>query len=206
MEFMCPAKQASAEIEAKRSRFIGTVAPVFSAEEAEAYVAAIRRKHPGATHNAYAYSVGTGTPLERLSDDGEPRGTAGYPVLEVIKKRGIRNVACVVTRYFGGILLGAEGLLRAYGKAASAALDAGGVARYVYHNLLSVTLNYDQFGRLQRELEGRGTKILDTSYGERVGIRVYVAPEDLDSLVAHVRDTTSGKAQFSVEEGRFIPR
>ncbi len=205
MEFESPAKEASAEIEAKRSRFIGTVAPAFTAEEAEAFVAAIRRKYPDATHNVYAYSVGTGTPLERLSDDGEPRGTAGYPVLEVIKKRSLRNVVCVVTRYFGGTLLGAGGLLRAYGKAASAAIDAAGVSKYVFHQVFTVAVDYDQFGRLQRELEGRGIRIIDTAYAEKVTVKAYVRPEDVDALLARVRDLTSGKARPSVEEGKYIP-
>lgn len=205
MEFVSPAKEASAEIEARRSRFIGTVAPVFAAEEAESYVLAVRRKYADATHNVYAYSVGTGTPLERLSDDGEPKGTAGYPVLEVLKKRGLRNVACVVTRYFGGTLLGAGGLLRAYGKAASAALDAAGVAQYVFHQVFCVTVDYDQFGRLRRDLEGRGIRIIDTAFTERVTVKAYVTPEDVDALVARVRDLTSGKAQPSLEEGKYIP-
>ena len=124
MEFLSPAKEASAEYIVKRSRFIGTVSPAFSESEAEAFVSSIRAKYPDATHNVYAYSVGSGTPLDRLSDDGEPRGTAGYPVLDVIHKRGLKNVVCVVTRYFGGTQLGAGGLLRAYGKTANLALES----------------------------------------------------------------------------------
>lgn len=205
MEFLSPAKEASAEIEARRSRFIGTVAPVSGVDEAEAYVVAVRGRYPGATHNVYAYSVGTGTPLERLSDDGEPKGTAGYPVLEVIKKRELRNVVCVVTRYFGGTLLGAGGLLRAYGKAASAAFDAAGTARYVYHEVLSAVIDYDQFGRLQRELDGRGIKIIETSFTDRVLVRAYVMSHELESLTARVRDMTSGRAEIDVGDGRFIP-
>jgi len=204
MEFLSPAKEACAEVEAKRSRFIGTAAPAFAPDEAENRIAAVRRRYPGATHNVYAYSVGTGTPLERLSDDGEPRGTAGYPVLEVIKKRGLRNVVCIVTRYFGGTLLGAGGLLRAYGRAATVALDAAGSARYVYHRILTVTVDYDQFGRVQREFEGRGIRIQDTAYAEKVAVKTWVASEDLDALVARVRDLTSGKAIAVVEEGKYI--
>ncbi|MGE5579084.1 MAG: YigZ family protein [Bacillota bacterium] len=204
MEFVSPAREASAEIEAKRSRFIGTAAPTFTVEEAEELVAAVRRKYPDATHNVYAYSIGTGTPTERLSDDGEPRGTAGYPVLEVIKKRGLRNVCCVVTRYFGGTLLGAGGLLRAYGKAASVALDAAGTARYLYHQIASWTLDYDQYGRVQRELEARGIRIVDTSYREQVTVRAYVTPEEVDALSSRVRDLTAGKARLSIEEGKYI--
>lgn len=204
MEFQSPSKRASAECAAKKSRFIGTVAPAFTVEEAEALIQSVREDHAGATHNVWAYSVGTGTPLERLSDDGEPRGTAGYPVLEVIKKRGLRNVACVVTRYFGGTLLGAGGLLRAYGHAATIALDAAGLARYVYHNVINVTVDYDQFGRVQRELEGRGIRISGISYTAKVTITAYVTPEDVDTLAARVRDITSGKAAWSTLDGEYI--
>jgi len=205
MEFQSPAKEASAEIEAKRSRFIGTVAPVFTAEEAEAHVLSVRRKYPDATHNVYAYSVGTGTPVERLSDDGEPRGTAAYPILDVIEKRDLRNVACVVTRYFGGTLLGAGGLLRAYGKAASVALDAAGIARYVFHQAFTVTVDYDQYGRLQRDLESRAVPITGTSFTDRVTVTGFVAPEDVDILCARVRDLSSGKSRPVIEGGRYIP-
>ena len=206
MEFIAPAREATAEIEVKKSRFIGTVAPAFSAEEAEARIAAVRRRYSDATHNVFAYLVGSGTPLERLSDDGEPRGTAGYPVLEVIKKRGLRNVVCVVTRYFGGTLLGAGGLLRAYGRAASAALDAAGTARYVYHKVLSAVLDYDQLGKVQRDLEARGVQVFGVSYAEKVTLRAYVPSEEVDSAVGWLKNLTAGKGLFIVEEGKFIPR
>ncbi|MGI6632476.1 MAG: YigZ family protein [Bacillota bacterium] len=205
IEFICPKTVASAEIVAKRSRFIGYVSPAFTVEEAEAFIAEIRQMHSDARHNVWAYSVGQGTPIERLSDDGEPRGTAGYPVLEVFKKRNIRNVVCVVTRYFGGILLGAGGLLRAYGQSATAALDAAGTATYVYHNLLAATLEYDQYGRIQRELEGRGIAIAGVDYADRVALRAWVKPADLDVIQARIRDLTGGKAIVAVSDGKFLP-
>lgn len=204
MEFLSPAKEASSEIEVKRSRFIGTAAPAFTVEEAEDRILAARKKHPDASHKVYAYSVGTGTPIDRLSDDGEPRGTAGYPVLEVIKKRGLRNVVCVVTRYFGGTLLGAGGLLRAYGRAATAAFDAAGTARYVYHRVLSVTLDYGQFERVRREFEARGISIVNAAYAEKVSVRAYVTPEDLEVVTARIRDLTSGKAEMDILEGKYV--
>jgi putative IMPACT (imprinted ancient) family translation regulator len=110
-----------------------------------------------------------------------------------------------VTRYFGGTLLGAGGLLRAYGKAASAAMDAAGTARYVYHQVFSVTVDYDQFGRLQRELENRRIRIIDTAYAGGVTVKAYVTPEDVDAVSARIRDLTSGKARLHIEEGRYIP-
>lgn len=206
MEHLCPARVGTAEHVAKRSRFIGSASPAFSSEEAEAFVGSIKEKHPLARHNVYAYSVGTGTPLERLSDDGEPRGTAGYPILEVIHKRELKNAVCVVTRYFGGILLGAGGLLRAYGKAASMALDDAGVARSVYHSLLRVKVTYDLFGRVQRELEGRGALFEDTDFGESVTIAAYVKAEDSEAISARVRDLSAGKAHVEILEGKVITK
>ena len=159
---------------AKRSRFIGRVSPAFSPEEADIHCP-VKAEHPTARHNV-CLLVGPGTPIERLSDDGEPRGTAGYPVLEVFKKRGVRNIVCVVTRYFGGILLGAGGLLRAYGQAASAALEAAGVATYAYHDILTTIIGYDQYGRAQRELEGRNITIQSVDFTDKVKVTALVSP------------------------------
>ncbi len=205
MEFLSPAKEASAEYIVKRSRFIGTASPAFSESEAEAFVSSIRAKYPDATHNVYAYSVGSGTPLDRLSDDGEPRGTAGYPVLDVIHKRGLKNVVCVVTRYFGGTQLGAGGLLRAYGKTANLALDEAGVMKYAHHMLMKIRLAYDQYGRVQRELESRGCVVLAVDYGEAVTIEAYVRNDDTQLVSERIMDLTSGKAEISVSEGKPIP-
>lgn len=205
MEFLSPAKQASAEYVVKRSRFIGTVSPAFSEAEAESFVESIRAKYPDATHNVYAYSVGLGTPIERLSDDGEPKGTAGYPILDVIHKRSLRNVVCVVTRYFGGTLLGAGGLLRAYGKTANLALDEAGALKYIYHSLMRVRVAYDQFGRLQRELENQGCVIDNVDYGEAVQISAFVKEEAVPALTKRISDLTASRAEISVSEGKPIP-
>lgn len=189
----------------KRSRFIGHVAPAFSTQEAESFIASIKRKHADAGHNVWAYSVGQGTPVERLSDDGEPKGTAGYPVLEVFKKRSVRNVVCVVTRYFGGILLGAGGLLRAYGQSAGTALDAAGTCVYTYYNLLEAALEYDQYGRVRRELEGRRIAIAGVDFAEDVRLRAWVRPVDVEAVQARICDLTSGKAALAVGEGKYLP-
>ena len=205
MEFLSPAKQASAEYVVKRSRFIGTVSPAFTESEADSFVESVRAKYPDATHNVYAYSVGLGTPIERLSDDGEPKGTAGYPILDVIHKRSLRNVVCVVTRYFGGTLLGAGGLLRAYGKTANLALDEAGALKYIYHSLMRVRVAYDQFGRLQRELENQGCVIDNVDYGEAVQVSAFVKEEAVPALTKRISDLTAGRAEISVSEGKPIP-
>ena len=205
MEFLSPAKQASAEYVVKRSRFIGTVSPAFTESEADSFVESVRAKYPDATHNVYAYSVGLGTPIERLSDDGEPKGTAGDPSLDVIHKRSLRNVVCVVTRYFGGTLLGAGGLLRAYGKTANLALDEAGALKYIYHSLMRVRVAYDQFGRLQRELENQGCVIDNVDYGEAVQVSAFVKEEAVPALTKRISDLTAGRAEISVSEGKPIP-
>jgi len=204
MEFIAPAGRGSSEIEVKKSRFIGTAAPAFSVEEAEAVLADVAKRYGDASHHAFAYSIGSGTPAERLSDDGEPRGTAGYPILEVIKKRGIRNVVCVVTRYFGGTLLGTGGLLRAYGRAATLALDAAGTARYVYHKSISATVEYDQFGKVQRALESMEARVFDVSYEEKVRLKAYVRLDEVDVVIQRLKDLTAGKGTIVVEDGTFI--
>ncbi|MGI6642620.1 MAG: YigZ family protein [Bacillota bacterium] len=205
MEFLGLARQGEFEILEKRSRFIGTAAPAFSVSEAETFISSIRTKYPDATHNVYAFSVGTGTPVDRVSDDGEPRGTAGYPILEVIHKRELRNAVCVVTRYFGGTLLGAGGLLRAYGKAASGALDQAGTRKYAYHRLLRVNLAYDQYGKVQREVEAWNAIIDQVLYGEDVTIAAYVDDNDVERLVGRITDMTRSKSRISVEDGKYIP-
>jgi uncharacterized YigZ family protein len=205
MDYLSPKGIGTSEIIEKRSRFIGNVAPSHSIEEAEEFIAKIKSRYSDARHNVYAYSVGLNTPIERLSDDGEPRGTAGYPVLEVINKRNLRNAVCVVTRYFGGILLGSGGLLRAYGRAASLAFDAAGVASWVYHSLLQVEIGYDLFGRIKREIEMRGYTLSDVTYREEVLLSTYVPEKEAEPLSRKLVDITNGKAKVSILEGKHLP-
>ncbi|MGI6627576.1 MAG: IMPACT family protein [Bacillota bacterium] len=205
MEFIAPMKQAKIETVIKKSRFIGHVFPAFSEEEALGHIESVKIANPAATHNVYAYSVGIGTFAERASDDGEPRGTAGYPVLDVIKKRELRNVVCVITRYFGGTKLGAGGLVRAYSNAASMALDQAGLAVYMYHDFLTAIVDYDQFGRVQREIEIAGSFIHNISYTDKVTVEFFAIPETAPMLQARIRDITSGLGNFTISEGKYIP-
>lgn len=205
MEFIVPSKQAKAELIIKKSRFIGHVFPAFSEEEAINHIESVKLQHPDATHNVYAYSVGVGSFAEKASDDGEPRGTAGYPVLEVIKKRNLQNVVCVVTRYFGGIKLGASGLVRAYSNAASSALDKAGVAVYRYHDLVKATVDYDRFGKVQRELETAMAVIHDTSFAEKVTIECFVLPELTQAIKSLIEDITAGQGVVTVSQGKYLP-
>jgi uncharacterized YigZ family protein len=204
MEFIAPRKLGRCEVVIKRSRFIGQAAPCFSEEKALDFISQVRQEHSGATHNVYAYSVGIGTFAERASDDGEPKGTAGYPVLEVIKKRDLRNVVVTVTRYFGGTKLGAGGLIRAYSNTVSSALDNAGLALYRYHDLVTIVVDYEKFESVHRALEGLGCPIRNISYTEEVTIAAFAAPEDIHNLKARIQELTSDKARVEVSEGTYL--
>lgn len=163
-----------AEMVVKRSRFIGSALPVSTGDEADAFVASVRAEHRLATHNVYAYRAGLEVEAQRFSDDGEPAGTAGRPVLDAILGRNLRNVAVVVTRYFGGTLLGTGGLVRAYGQAAAAAIDAAGVVRQVLHCEYGAVISYGLVGPVQRLAAEHGGRVSDAEYGAEVRVRLLI--------------------------------
>ena len=169
MEYKTVKHSASDEFTEKRSRFIGYVRPVQTAEEATAFVAEIQKKHWDAKHNVYAYMLRDGN-VKRYSDDGEPQGTAGVPTLDVLEKSGVTDVAVVVTRYFGGILLGGGGLVRAYSHAAHLALAAGEIITMGLCSVLTVEAEYPFYAKLLPFLEKTAAKILDTDFSEKVRI------------------------------------
>ena len=169
MEYKTVKHSASDEFTEKRSRFIGYVRPVQTAEEATAFVAEIQKKHWDAKHNVYAYMLRDGN-VKRYSDDGEPQGTAGVPTLDVLEKSGVTDVAVVVTRYFGGILLGGGGLVRAYSHAAHLALAAGEIITMGLCSILTVSVDYPFYAKLLPFLEKTAAKILDTDFSEKVRI------------------------------------
>jgi len=169
-EYRTVSREASAELEEKRSRFIATVKPVSSEEEAHAFIDGLRAKYWNATHNVYAYYIWEGNLLQKFSDDGEPSGTAGLPVLEAVKKLEVQDVAVVVTRYFGGTLLGAAGLVRAYGKSAAMGIEAAEIIRRQLCNTVEVTLDYSLLGKVQALLASKGYHIKDTVYTQDVDI------------------------------------
>lgn len=167
-EYQTILTQAEAEIVEKKSRFIATVRPVQSEEEAKRFIEEMKKKYWNATHNVFAYQIGEQNELQRFSDDGEPQGTAGMPVLSVLKGEDVKNTAIVVTRYFGGTLLGTGGLVRAYGRAAKEGLLTAGIVRLVRYRKYSVMAAYTDSGRVQYEILQEGYELLDTVYTERV--------------------------------------
>jgi uncharacterized YigZ family protein len=191
------------EIVIKKSRFIGHARPVESEDEAVAFIDELKKKYWDATHNCSAYVVGERDEYQKALDDGEPSGTAGKPILEVIKHRGLKNVAVVVTRYFGGIMLGAGGLVRAYTDGAVAGIDAAGSIVKVLHREVIVDVDYTWYGKLENELRGRGYRVGDVTFTDRV--RVLCLPEagDAERFQAWITDVTQGQAIIETGGDRY---
>ncbi|MCC3375562.1 YigZ family protein [Cohnella sp. REN36] len=192
------------EIVIKKSRFIGHARPVVSEEEAVAFVEEIKKRHWDATHNCSAYVVGERDEHQKALDDGEPSGTAGKPILEVIKHRGLKNVAVVVTRYFGGIMLGAGGLVRAYTDGAVAGIDAADPIVKVLHREIFVDVDYTWYGKLENELRGRSVRVGDVAFTDRV--RALCLPEagEAERFQAWITDLTQGQAVLEAGEERYF--
>jgi uncharacterized YigZ family protein len=191
--YLVIARDGEAETEARRSRFLCNLWRVEDEAEARAYVEQMRKQHWDARHHCSAFVLGPGAAIERSSDDGEPAGTAGAPMLEVLRGRGVSDVVAVVTRWFGGTLLGAGGLVRAYGDAVRAALDEVGV---VERNLLScfeITVSHAEVGRIESDLRSRDVAVLGTTYAEQATLRVAVPPDSVDRLHALLAERTGGQ-------------
>lgn len=184
----------SDEIIIEKSTFIGYAKPIKTEEEAVEFVNEIKKKHKDATHNVWAYTVGPAMNIQRYSDDGEPQGTAGIPTLEVIKKEDLRDVVVVVTRYFGGIKLGAGGLVRAYTKGAKVGLEAAKIIEKVMYKEVKIKIDYNQLGKVQNEIMNLGYFIKDTVYEDNVEIIVYSKLEDVEVLTSRMIDITSATA------------
>ena len=185
-------KAASDEYIVKKSRFIGHIAPVTTAEQALEFIAAVSKKHWDATHNVYAYILREGG-IKRYSDDGEPQGTAGIPTLDVLEKSGVTDCAVVVTRYFGGIMLGAGGLVRAYSHSASIAVAAGGIVTRAMCARLKVTCDYYFYGKLSSLVPESGGVIEDTVFEDNVTLIFRLPIELVDGFNAKLIDVSNGR-------------
>lgn len=183
-----------AEIVIEKSTFIGYAKPVSNEEEALAFIQEIKKKHRDATHNVPAYVLGEHNEIQRCNDDGEPSGTAGVPVLEVLKKEDVRDVAVVVTRYFGGIKLGTGGLVRAYTRGAKIALEAAKIITKVLYQVIVVTVDYTMLGALQNQLRLNQYDTKDIVYDELVHLYVWVEQDDVTNFKAQIIEWTNGRA------------
>ena len=193
-EYLVPFEDSESEFVEKRSRFIGYVKPVRTEEEAVAFINQKRSEHWDARHNVYAYSLREGN-IKRYSDDGEPSGTAGMPVLDVIVKNEIYDVCVVVTRYFGGVLLGTGGLVRAYSQGSKIALESGGIVLMQSCSLCEVSCSYNSYGKVSSLVMENGATIDDTIYESDVKIKFHIPPEQLSQLNKKLADATSGEVQ-----------
>lgn len=196
---------ASGELTEKRSRFIGYCKPVSTEEEATAFIASIRSRHWDARHNVYAYSLREGN-LRRYSDDGEPSGTAGMPVLDVLQKSGVTDVCVVVTRYFGGVLLGTGGLVRAYSQAARLGLNAAQVVLMERCACCTLRCSYTHYGKIASLLQEHGVGLDDTVYEADVLLRFHIKPEALPGLNKALADATAGEIAVETEKEAYFPK
>ena len=188
--------------EEKKSVFIGEATSVTTEEEAVAFVASVKAKYPDARHHVYAYLLRENS-KNRYSDDHEPQGTAGLPVLDVLRKGGFTDGVIVVTRYFGGTLLGAGGLVRAYTAAAAGAVREAGSLTYKTFRPVSVLLTYTDYNKLLPDLEKRAVRVLDTAYAEDVTLSLTMPVEDYEGFAEYVTELTAGRAVIVPEEPVF---
>ncbi len=190
----------TAEIEEKKSRFIAHVASASTEEEALAFIEGRKKQFWDARHNCYAYLLGEQGQIMRFSDDGEPTGTAGRPILEVLTGSGMRNLVVVVTRYFGGTILGTGGLVRAYTKAAQAGIAASGAKWMRYGYGLTIVTDYNGIGKIQYLMGQRGISTEEADYAEQVTVRIMVPCEEKDAVIKEITEATAGRAQITVAE------
>lgn len=201
--YLMTAGSGSTELEVRKSRFIGHVARAATEDEARAVIARISKEHWNASHNCYAWSLGVHPRLQRSGDDGEPFGTAGIPMLEVLKQRDLTDTVLVVTRYFGGTKLGAGGLIRAYSGAASAVIDLVGIAERKQLTRFGISVSFEDAGRLENALRAGGDDPHEVDYSEHVSFTMTMDPARQPDFLAWVAEQTSGRARIEHHEAVF---
>lgn len=192
------------EINIQKSRFIAHIKRVETEEEAQAFISKIKKEHWNATHNCSCYLIGEHDQIQKANDDGEPTGTAGVPMLEVLKKRGLKDTAVVVTRYFGGIKLGAGGLIRAYSQATSAGINATGIVRRDLMRTISTTIDYTLLGKVENELRHSHYKLKNIDYLENVTVHTYVKVEKEQQFVEWITELTNGQGHITLNEVEYL--
>ena len=203
-EYFVPCEEAESEFTEKRSRFIGRVARVETEADARAYIETIKKRHYDARHNCWCYIVHEGN-IVRYGDDGEPQGTAGQPMLNVFQREGVENVVCVVTRYFGGVLLGAGGLTRAYAKSAKDALDAAGKAKMTLWTRERVGVPYPLFERLTRLIDAHGGVTEGSDYGAEVSVTLRLPQTATETFDTALTELSNGGISPEMLGTVFLP-
>ncbi|WP_430482664.1 YigZ family protein [Rossellomorea marisflavi] len=192
------------EIVIDRSRFIAHVARVETEEAAQAFIADIKKQHWSANHNCSAYMIGENNLIQKANDDGEPSGTAGVPMLEVLKKRDLKDTVVVVTRYFGGIKLGAGGLIRAYGKSTSEGLNATGVVERKLMRIMKTKIDYTWLGKVENEIRSSHYQLKEIHYLDAVEVEVYVEEAAKDDFTSWMTELTNGQGEITESEVEYL--
>lgn len=196
-------KEGVASFEEKKSTFIGSISRARNEEEAREYIKSVKEKNKEARHNVFGYVIGDKMQIQRCSDDGEPQGTGGVPVLEVIKKNNIKDCVIVVTRYFGGILLGTGGLTRAYSKGASMALSNTSIVQRVIGTKINIEISYDLLGKVQYLLEQNNLHIEQIIYEDRVTISLLLETKQAIQIKASIINLTSNKCIINIDDEKY---
>ncbi|MEU5330673.1 YigZ family protein [Streptomyces parvus] len=197
-QYQTVARAGVHESEINRSRFLCSLAPAATEEEAQDFVARVRKEHPTATHNCFAYVIGADASVQKASDDGEPGGTAGVPMLQMLMRRETRYVVAVVTRYYGGVKLGAGGLIRAYGGVVGEALDALGTITRQRFRLATIRVDHQRAGKLENDLRATGRDVREVRYAEAVTIGIGLPDADVEAFTAWLADATAGTATLEL--------
>lgn len=192
------------EIVIQKSRFIAYVNRAETEEEAQEFIQSIKKKHWNATHNCSAYVAGENDQFQKANDDGEPSGTAGVPILEVIKKKQLKDTVVVITRYFGGIKLGAGGLIRAYSKAASEGIRAAGVVKRKLMRVMHTKLDYSWLGKVENELRSSVYTIKDIHYLDKVEFEVFVEENQTENFLKWMTELTNGQGEITEGEMLYL--
>ena len=202
--YMTAGSSASAELLIQKSRFIGFAARAESEQQALDFINSIKEQHRSANHNCSAYMLGETDSIQKANDDGEPSGTAGVPILEVLKKKHLKDTVIVVTRYFGGVKLGSGGLIRAYGKAASQALAASGIVERRLHSLMQVSIDYTWLGKVENEVRQSNYPLKDIEYTDGVNLYVHVPIAEEEKFNDWMRELTNGQASSICTEKEYL--
>lgn len=192
------------ELVIQKSRFLTYIKRAETEEAAIEFINEIKKMHHTATHNCSAYLIGEHDDIQKANDDGEPSGTAGVPMLEVLKKQGLKDTVVVVTRYFGGIKLGGGGLIRAYGRATTVGIEATGVVDRKLHYLMKVTVDYTWLGKVENEVRQSAYPLKEIAYADGVDLFLYIPVTEKDDFIDWMTDMTNGQAQFTIVEHTFL--
>lgn len=192
------------ELIIQKSRFLTYVSRAETEQQAQDFINIIKEKHKSANHNCSAYIIGEHDNIQKANDDGEPSGTAGVPMLEVLKKQGLQDTVVVVTRYFGGIKLGGGGLIRAYGKATTEGIDAAKVVERKLHHLMKISIDYTWLGKVENEVRNSVYPLKEISYAELVEVMVFTKADEEETFINWMAEMTNGQAKVELVEKEFL--